>query len=79
MDKRKHTTVYRCYSTKEHDFLASKGVEYIIKCRDIKTSAIMWLYDRNEELNELLNECKTLASSWGLIYFLRTEEFRYGG
>lgn len=63
MDKRKHTIVYRCYSSKEHEFLTSKGIEYIIKCRDIKTSAVMWLYDRNEELNRLLDECKALVKN----------------
>ena len=63
MDKGKRTIIYRCYSNREHDFLTSHGVEYIIKCRDIKTHAPMWLYDRNEELNKLLDECKTLANS----------------
>ena len=63
MDKRKHTVIYRCYSEREHDYLVSHGVEYIIKCRDIKTHAPMWLYDRNEELNRLLDECKALANN----------------
>lgn len=54
----KHTIVYRCYSEREFEFLRSKGFEYIIKCRDIRTSAVMWLYDRSDELTNVLDEFK---------------------
>lgn len=53
-----HTTVYRCYSEKEFEFLKTHGIEYIIKCRDIRTSAVMWLYERNNEFTQLLDKYK---------------------
>lgn len=53
-----HITIYRCYSLREHEYLKINGIEYIIKCRDIKTLAEMWLYERNEELNRLLDGFK---------------------
>lgn len=56
-----HVVVYRCYSLREHEYLKAHGVEYLIKCRDIKTLAEMWLYERNIELNKLLDEFKALV------------------
>lgn len=56
-----HVVVYRCYSLREHEYLKGHGIEYLIKCRDIKTMAEMWLYERNVELNRLLDEFKALV------------------
>lgn len=61
--ERNHVVVYRCYSLREQEFLKGNGVEYMIKCRDIKTHAEMWLYERNTELNMLLDEFKTLVKN----------------
>lgn len=58
-----HIVVYRCYSLREHEFLKKHGIEYIIKCRDIKTHVEMWLYERNTELNKLLDEFKALVNN----------------
>lgn len=60
---RNHVVVYRCYSLREHEFLKDYGVEYLIKCRDIKTHAEMWLYERNTELNKLLDDFKVLVNN----------------
>ena len=58
-----HVVVYRCYSLREHEFLKKNEFEYLIKCRDIKTHAEMWLYERNIQLNMLLDEFKALVNN----------------
>lgn len=58
-----HVKVYRCYSLREHEFIKEHDIEYIIKCRDIKSLAEMWLYERNIELNKLLDEFKALVEN----------------
>lgn len=58
-----HVVIYRCYSLREREFLKKNGIEYIIKCRDIKSLAEMWLYERNEKLNMLLDEFKALVKN----------------
>lgn len=54
----KNKIFYQCFSDKLRDFLKSKGLSYLLKCKHHVTLNPMWiyLYDTEGKLDEALQE-----------------------
>lgn len=52
----KDKLLYICYSLPQRKFLSDNGVRYEIGGKSIKTDCPFWVYERNEKLDNLLNE-----------------------
>ena len=51
-----HVELYCCYSLNLRNFLYSKGLRYKLAALNPNTQKLFWVYIKNEELNNLLNE-----------------------
>ncbi|MCD3335769.1 hypothetical protein [Clostridium botulinum] len=49
---------YQCFSYKQKDFLKSKNIDYLIKCRHYETGKRMWvfIFDNDSVLSNALTE-----------------------
>ncbi|EKS4344990.1 hypothetical protein QB607_002993 [Clostridium botulinum] len=49
---------YPCFSGKQKDFLKSKGINYLIKCRHFESDNKMWIFifDDKGKLDSALKE-----------------------
>lgn len=47
---------YQCFSVPQKDFLLNKGLEYIVIGLDPKTHKTFWLFLRDEDLSNALDE-----------------------
>jgi len=45
--------LYRCYSERMYEYFIAHGKERLLKARDIKTNAILYAFEENEELINL--------------------------
>lgn len=52
----KKDNYYRCYSTKIKEKLMEFNEEYIIIAKDIKTNKTFWLFEKNEIVNNILEQ-----------------------
>ena len=48
--------LYTCYSINLRNFLYKNGVKYKLAARNPNSNKLFWVYIKNEQLNELLNE-----------------------
>ena len=49
---------YYCYSYPQKRFIMDNGEKYVLKGEHINTKKTYWVFERNEKLDELLNEWK---------------------
>lgn len=49
---------YPCFSKNQKDFLKSKGIDYLIKCRHCESRVLMWIFIYDDEgiLSKYLKE-----------------------
>lgn len=48
--------LYKCYSENQRDWLYNQGIKYILKAKDYNNLNKMWLYYKNDLLNNKLKE-----------------------
>ena len=48
--------LYTCSSINLRNFLYKNGVKYKLAARNPNSNKLFWVYIKNEQLNELLNE-----------------------
>lgn len=48
--------LYCCYSVPQMKFLCNNGIEYELVALNKNTKCTMWIYIKNEELNDLLKQ-----------------------
>lgn len=48
--------LYRCYSVNLMQFLSANDIRYVLIAKDIKTDRTMWVYEKTQRFNELLNK-----------------------
>lgn len=48
--------LYTCYSINLRNFLYKNVVKYKLAARNPNSNKLFWVYIKNEQLNELLNE-----------------------
>jgi hypothetical protein len=46
--------LYRCYSNKLKEYLMLNGFRYEMVCLDIKTKKTMWLFEKTEQCEKLI-------------------------
>jgi hypothetical protein len=55
--------VYYCYSIKQFHFLKVNGFYYIYKEKHHTTGKYFWVFERNENLDNALNEYSKIRNS----------------
>jgi len=48
--------LYRCYSQRLYEYLNIHGQKRLLKAKDIKTDAILYAFEENEELLNLISQ-----------------------
>ena len=52
----KESKLYCCFSVPQKEFLKQHGIESEIKAKNCRTDCTMWVYIKDEKLNELLKK-----------------------